>query len=169
MVRTVKMGETGRKNHVSPEGHAAMSAVGSRNMAAWNRSEMHRIIACANRDATERAEALIEKTIAELGGAEKLNARQASLIESQRTALLVLCLAQARLKRKGMLTRGNRPDPLLATIVSYANLVRLNLEALGIKDADRNTAPTIADIQAEYAEKHRREAAAEESDGDHAS
>jgi hypothetical protein len=44
------------------------------------------------------------------------------------------------------------------------------LRALGItgKEAeDMNVAPTIADIQAEYAEKHRREAAAEASDGNH--
>ena len=45
------------------------------------------------------------------------------------------------------------------------------LQALGVAkdagDTDEEVAPTIADIQAEYAEKHRREAAAEASDGNH--
>lgn len=135
------MGETVRKNHVSPEGHLAMSANGTQNMAAWDRVEMRRIVAATNQDAVARAEGLVEKTIAELGGVDKLTARQASLIESQRTALLVLCLAQARLKRKGMLTRGNNPDPLLATINKFATLVRLNLEALGVPDDDPNAPP----------------------------
>jgi hypothetical protein len=130
------VGETGRKNNVSPEGRARMGAAGTRNMSTWNRSEMHRVIASANADAVARAEALIDQTIRELGGVERLSARQASLIESQRTALLVLCLAQTRLKRKGMLTRGGRPDPLLPTITSYMNMVRLNLRALGLSDAD---------------------------------
>jgi hypothetical protein len=131
-----EMGETGRKNNLSPEGRAAMSAAGVASMAAWDRAEMRRSKEAANQEAVDRAEALINKTIAELGGEDKLTARQASLIESQRTALIVLCLAQTRLKRKGVLTRGNRPDPLLATITSYMNMVRLNLRVLGLKDAD---------------------------------
>lgn len=120
------------------------------------------MVARENEDAAKRAESLIERTVAELGGTAKLSARQASLIESQRTCLLVLCLSQARLARKGVrvLVRGNRPDPLLQIIATYSTLVRKNLEALGISDAaPSNAAPTIADINAEYEAKHRREAA----------
>lgn len=134
-----KQDETPRKNNISVEGRIRMGVAGTRNIAAYHESDFTRLIAAANEDAVARAEALIAKTIAELGGIERLSARQASLIESQRTALLVLCLAQERLKRKGVLIRkSNRLDPLLPMIASFTVLVRKNLEAMGTTDADPN-------------------------------
>jgi hypothetical protein len=133
--------EKRRKINVSPEGRLRQGVAGAKNMARWHRNGGVQMVARENQDAAERAESLIDKTVAELGGKTKLSARQASLIESQRTCLLVLCLSQARLARKGVrvLVRGNRPDPLLDVIATYSVLVRKNLEALGIpKDAEPN-------------------------------
>jgi hypothetical protein len=130
-----------RTNNVSAEGRARQAIAGTRNMMAWHHSGVVRMVAAENQDAVERATALIDKTVAELGGEAKLSATQASLIESQRTCLLVLTLAQARLMRKGVLIRSsNKPDELLDVIAQYSVLVRKNLEALGIpKDAEQNT------------------------------
>ena len=130
-----------RKINVSVEGRLRQGVAGAKNMARWHRNGGVKMVARENEDAAKRAETLIEKTVAELGGKTKLSARQASLVESQRTCLLVLCLSQARLARKGIrvLVRGNRPDPLLDIIAQYSVLVRKNLEALGIpKDAEPN-------------------------------
>jgi hypothetical protein len=132
--------EKRRTNNVSPEGRARQAIAGTRNMMEWHHSGVVRMVAAENQDAVERATALIDKTVAELGGAAKLSATQASLIESQRTCLLVLTLAQARLMKKGVLIRSsNKPDELLDVIATYSVLVRKNLEALGIpKDAEPN-------------------------------
>ena len=132
--------EKRRTNNVSPEGRARQAIAGTRNMMEWHHSGVVRMVAAENQDAVERAESLIDKTVAELGGETKLSATQASLIESQRTCLLVLTLAQARLMRKGVLIRSsNKPDELLDVIATYSVLVRKNLEALGIpKDAEPN-------------------------------
>jgi hypothetical protein len=139
--RMVKRDETRRKNNVSPEGRARMGIAGTKNMLEWHRSGVVRMVAAENQDAVARAESLIDKTVAELGGETKLSATQASLIESQRTCLLVLTLAQARLMRKGVLIRSShRPDPLLDVIATYSTLVRKNLEALGIPNEDESNA-----------------------------
>jgi hypothetical protein len=133
--------EKRRTNNVSPEGRARQAIAGTKNMLEWHHSGVVRMVAAENQDAVERAEALIEKTVAELGGETKLSARQASLIESQRTALLVLTLAQGRLMRKGVLIRSsNKPDELLGIIATYSTLVRKNLEALGIPKEDESNA-----------------------------
>jgi hypothetical protein len=134
--------ETRRKNNVSPEGRARQAIAGTKNMLEWHHSGVVRMVAAENEDAVKRAEALIDKTIAELGGQAKLSARQASLIESQRTCLLVLTLAQARLMRKGVLIRSSHhPDPLLGIVAQYSVLVRKNLEALGVPDDAQPNAP----------------------------
>jgi hypothetical protein len=134
--------EMRRKNNVSPEGRARQAIAGTKNMMEWHASGVVRMVAAENEDAVKRAETLIAKTVEELGGETKLSARQASLIESQRTALLVLTLAQARLMRKGVLIRSShRPDPLLGVIATYSVLVRKNLEALGIPKDDEPNAP----------------------------
>jgi hypothetical protein len=134
--------EKRRTNNVSPEGRARQAIAGTKNMLEWHRSGVVRMVAAENQDAVERAETLIEKTVAELGGETKLSATQASLIESQRTCLLVLTLAQARLMRKGVLIRSsNKPDELLDVIATYSVLVRKNLEALGIPKDDESNAP----------------------------
>jgi hypothetical protein len=139
----VKKDEKRRTNNVSAEGRARQAIAGTRNLMVWHHSGVVRMVAAENQDAVERAESLIDKTVAELGGETKLSATQASLIESQRTCLLVLTLAQARLMRKGVLIRSsNKPDELLDVIATYSVLVRKNLEALGIpKDADPNAPP----------------------------
>ena len=136
----VKKDEKRRRNNVSAEGRARQAIAGTRNLMVWHHSGVVRMVAAENQDAVERAESLIDKTVAELGGETKLSATQASLIESQRTCLLVLTLAQARLMRKGVLIRSsNKPDELLDVIATYSVLVRKNLEALGIpKDAEPN-------------------------------
>jgi hypothetical protein len=166
----VKQEKERRKNNVSPEGRARMGIAGTKNMTQWHASGAVRVVAAENQDAVNRATALIDKTIAELGGEMKLSARQAALIESQRTCLLVLMLAQVRLKRRGVHIRsGQKPDALLGVISTYSVLVRKNLDALGVLKGDPVPGDTIAEINAEYAEKHRREAAvaAEASDGNH--
>jgi len=135
--------EKRRKISVSAEGRLRQGVAGAKNMAKWYSDGGVQMVARENEDAAKRAEALIERMVAELGGKTKLSARQASLIESQRTCLLVLCLARVRLGRKGIrvLVRGNRPDPLLTVIATYSTLVRKNLEALGISDDAQPNAP----------------------------
>ena len=164
-----------RTNRVSVEGRARMGIAGTKNLAEWHASDFTRLIAAANADAVARAESLIAKTVTELGGEDRLNARQASLIESQRTALLVLCLAQARLKRRGVVLRNNAMDPLLQIIATYSTLVRKNLEALGVSDnappnAPRDRKPsTMADrLTARWREQQEQESARENPNGNDA-
>ena len=138
-----------RKNRVSVEGRLRQGLAGTRNLAEWRNSDFTRLIAAANADAVQRAESLIAKTVTELGGNERLNARQASLIESQRTCLLVLCLAQTRLARRGVVLRNNAMDPLLQIIATYSTLVRKNLEAMGIADDAPPNAPRDSESSAD--------------------
>lgn len=95
-----------------------------------------------------RADQLIAKAIAELGGEEKLTAKQAQILEAQRLVLLVLSLAQDYVRRMGLLGKRGRPHPLLATAVSFINAARLNAEMLGLSDA-RPAPRTIDEILAE--------------------
>lgn len=158
-----------KKHNVTPAGRAKLAAVGTRNLTEWQERTggAAAVSRRMNEEAVKRADELIQCAIDELGGDAKLNARQRHLLESQRTALLVLLLTQSQFRRKGLLLQRSRPDPLLATSVSYANVIRLNLEALGLSEVDPN-APPRGGIADWLAEREKRDAAAAEPTGDDA-
>ena len=159
-----KQGEGGRKpRQVSPEAAARSAEAGRRNLAAYNarlgragRPTEHGIAALLatgklppdSAPAIARADELIAKAIAELGGEAKLTAKQAQILEAQRLVLLVLSLGQDYVRRMGLLGRRGRPAPVLATLISFINAARLNAEMLGLGDA-RPAPRTIDEILAE--------------------
>jgi hypothetical protein len=119
-----------------------MARSGAANLLAWQKRAgvLAALTANENEKAVARAKSLIQMAVDELGGNEAaLTAKQAHVLESQKLALTVLCLAQAHFDRKGLLIRRARPDPLLSVVVSFANTVRLNLESLGLSDVSDPT------------------------------
>jgi hypothetical protein len=138
-----------KRHKVTPAGRLKLKEVGAKNLREWQdrTGGAAAVSRRMNEEAVKRADELIQCAIEELGGAAKLNAKQRHLLESQKVALLVLCLTQSQFRRKGLLLQRSRPDPLLATSVSFANVIRLNLEALGL--LDDQSAPAFEDASPE--------------------
>src|SRR5690242_5414643 len=81
---------------------------------------------------------IIGSMVADLGGEPALTAQRRAIIESQRMCLLVLGLANSFIRREGLLTKRGKPHALLATVVSFANCLRLNSMALGLSRVPRD-------------------------------
>ena len=128
---------------------------------AWKRAQA---------DISRLREALIQQ----YGGADRLQPAVLALVESAIEGLTIQRLATLYVKKAGIMRRDSmrRGDLQLHSVlsgqfISYANLVRLNLEAaarLAVQKFPEEQAPTIAEIiresdEAEEAERKAAEAA----------
>ena len=100
------------------------------------------------------ADAIIGQMVADLGGEAELTAQKRAILESQRMCLLVLGLSNSFIRREGLLNRRGKPHPLLSTVVSFANTLRLNAVVLGLERRARKVGPASLH---EYLEQKARE------------
>jgi hypothetical protein len=98
--------------------------------------------------------------IADLGGESEVTANRSTIIEAQRTVLIILKLAQRYVLREGLVNRKGKPHPLLGLLVSYVNSARLNAVALGLERRARKVGP---DTLSEYIDLRAAAPAKEES------
>ena|ERR1700734_3862431 len=86
--------------------------------------------------------AAVAQMIADLGGESEVTANRSTIIEAQRTVLIILKLAQRYVLREGLVNRKGKPHPLLGLLVSYVNSARLNAVALGLERRARKVGPS---------------------------
>lgn len=101
-----------------------------------------------------QVDAVVGEMVSDLGGLSELTGQRKGILESQRMCLLVLGLANSFIRREGLLNRKGKPHPLLSTVVSFANTLRLNAVVLGLERRARRVGPTNL---AEYLESKNRE------------
>jgi hypothetical protein len=104
--------------------------------------------------------AAVAQMIADLGGESEVTANRSTIIEAQRTVLIILKLAQRYVLREGLVNRKGKPHPLLGLLVSYVNSARLNAVALGLERRARKVGP---DTLSEYIDLRAAAPAKEES------
>jgi hypothetical protein len=85
----------------------------------------------------EHVDSVIGAMVSDLGGSGDVSAQMQAILASQRVCLLVLALADGYLRAEGLIGARGRPHPLLATVVSFSNTVRLNALALGLERKPR--------------------------------
>jgi hypothetical protein len=96
-------------------------------------------------EVAQQVDAIIGEMISDLGGPSELTAQRKAILESQRMCLLVLGLANSFIRREGLLNRKGKPHPLLSTVVSFANTLRLNGVTLGLERKARKVGPSTLD------------------------
>jgi hypothetical protein len=109
----------------------------------------------------EQVSSLIDDAIVDLGGTEVVTGTQRMVLESSRLALTICALGARYLAEEGVVGRRGKPHGLLSTLASYANVIRLNAEALGFerKGKDART------LEAKLAEIAERESQDQQPDG----
>ncbi len=91
----------------------------------------------------QKVDAAIGAMVSDLGGESELTAQRRAILESQRMCLLVLALSNDYLRTEGLLNARGKPHPLLATVVSFANCLRLNALALGFERRAKTATLTL--------------------------
>jgi len=101
----------------------------------------------------EQVDLVVGQMVRDLGAVEAadLPAQKRGILESQRIALMVLGLANLFLRREGLLNKRGKPHPVLSTVVSFGNMLRLNGLALGLERKARKVGPTTL---AEYLDEN---------------
>jgi hypothetical protein len=97
----------------------------------------------------ERVDGILAEMVSDLGGETEVTAQKRAILESQRLCLLVLGLADGYIRTQGLLNERGKPHPLLASVVSFSNSLRLNALALGLERRPRKV-ESLHDVLAEY-------------------
>ena len=160
-----------------PRRHATarQAEAGARNLAEYmartdqppaRKHGLHSLLATGalppgKEELAEKVDAVIGQMESDLGGASELGAQQRAILESQRMCLLVLTLSNNYVRAEGLMNERRKLHPLLATVVSFANCLRLNALALGLARKTKNATPSLAAYLREREEKQQTEGAAQ--------
>jgi hypothetical protein len=91
---------------------------------------------------TARVDGIVKEMVNDLGGDSEVTSQMRAILTSQKTALLVIALAEGHLRGQGLITKRGRPNALLSVLVSFGNLIRHNAIALGLDRKPRKVGPT---------------------------
>lgn len=133
----------------------AQREAGAKNIADFNASRdgkpalrhgVYSLLACGelppgHQAIAERVDGILAEMVSDLGGETEVTAQKRAILESQRLCLLVLTLAGDYLRTQGLLNERGKPHPLLASVVSFSNSLRLNALALGLERKPRRVGP----------------------------
>lgn len=99
--------------------------------------------------------------VSDLGGQENIPKQKESLLLVSRVCLVVILLSLEHLKRSGFASQVGEVQPVLKTMATYMNSMRLNLSAVGLDRATKKADSLEGYLEERYGDKGTSQQAAQ--------